>query len=181
MLLQTERLTLAPVCLADADRIRALASREEIARQALHIPHPFEEGMAEAWISSLGPEPSVFAIRRRMQEPLIGIAGLVRERAAFVAELSYWVGHEYWGHGYATEAASRLLAFGFDLLKLDRIFATTLGCNVPSKRVLEKIGLHHEGCLRRHVEHWGEREDLHYFGILSEEYHPAERKRRTLE
>ncbi|HEY7782524.1 MAG TPA: GNAT family N-acetyltransferase, partial [Ktedonobacterales bacterium] len=36
-------------------------------------------------------------------------------------ELGYWVGHAFRGHGYATEAAARLIAFGFDDLALNRI------------------------------------------------------------
>jgi len=52
--------------------------------------------------------------------------------------------------GYATEAARRLLTFGFDELKLHRIFATCDPNNKGSVRVLEKTGMRCEGRLREH-------------------------------
>lgn len=169
-MIRSERLLLTPLVIADAPRVRALAGAVEIARNALHIPHPFEDGVAEAWIGSIDPEARVFAIRLAAAEPLIGIAGLVRDRDTSVAELSYWIGVPYWGNGYATEAARAVLAYGFDVLGLSRIYATSLGRNDGSRRVLDKIGMKHEGCLRQHVLHWGRYEDLNYYGLLRSEY-----------
>jgi RimJ/RimL family protein N-acetyltransferase len=48
----TERLILRPFTLSDAPFVQQLAGDEAIASTALNIPHPFEDRMAEEWIST---------------------------------------------------------------------------------------------------------------------------------
>jgi RimJ/RimL family protein N-acetyltransferase len=60
-------------------------------------------------------------------------------------EIGYVLAHEWWGHGYATEATCRLLAFGFDELGLHKISATCDPENRASVAVLTKCGMHQEG------------------------------------
>ena len=50
-------------------------------------------------------------------------------------------GAHAWGHGYATEAARAALAYGFDELALDEIVSFTVPANVPSQRVMERLGM----------------------------------------
>lgn len=85
-------------------------------------------------------------------------------------ELGYWVGHAFRGHGYATEAAARLIAFGFDDLALNRIEAAAIPSNRASTRVLEKCGLKYEGTLRQQIFHWVAFHDVDQFGLLREDY-----------
>lgn len=125
--------------------------------------------MAEAWIDSLGDGDHVFAIRENRADPLIGLVGL-RSDDDRIAELSYWIGKPHWGRGYATEAAAAIVDYGFERLRLHRIYATSLGRNAASRRVLEKVGMVAEGVLRHHVWHRGRTEDLHYHGILLDDY-----------
>lgn len=171
-MIETERLHLTPLALGDAPDVQRLAGDEAIARNALGIPHPFLDGLAEAWIGGLGQDDAVFAIREERDAPLVGLVGLQRARADGVAELSYWIGRPYWGRGYATEAASAIVAYGFERLGIRRIFATSLARNPASKRVLEKVGLTEEGVLRQHVRHWGRYEDLRLHGMLRGERLP---------
>jgi RimJ/RimL family protein N-acetyltransferase len=86
------------------------------------------------------------------------------------AELGYWIGVPYWGCGYATEAARAMIQYGFDVLKLNRIQASHFANNPQSGRVLRKIGMQHEGCLRQHYLKWGEYVDSKVYGILRSEY-----------
>ena len=76
---------------------------------------------------------------------LCGAVGLQIADAHRHAELGYWIGVPFWGKGYATEAASAAVAFGFDMLRLNRIYAHHFAGNTASQRVLEKIGMRHEG------------------------------------
>jgi RimJ/RimL family protein N-acetyltransferase len=87
-----------------------------------------------------------------------------------LAEMGYWIGKPFWNHGYCTEAAKRLVRFGFEALQLNRILARHLSRNPASGRVMEKIGMQYEGCLRQHIKKWGVFEDLKIYAILKETY-----------
>jgi RimJ/RimL family protein N-acetyltransferase len=53
----------------------------------------------------------------------------------------------YWNKGYTTEAVKSMIKFGFETLKLKRIFATHFDFNVSSGKVLEKSNMKKEGFL----------------------------------
>ncbi|QTA82731.1 GNAT domain-containing protein [Desulfonema limicola] len=83
-----------------------------------------------------------------------------------MAEMGYWVGIEYWGNGYCTEATKKVLEYGFDTQNLNRIFAYHFGSNPASGRVMKKIGMKYEGCLRQAIKKWGKFEDSVLYGVL---------------
>jgi ribosomal-protein-alanine N-acetyltransferase len=138
------------------------------------IPHPYEDGMAEAWIGShqerfeKGQEV-VFAIVRKDTNLLIGAIGLTLRLSQENAELGYWIGKEYWGHGYCTEAGRAVLRYAFAELHLHRVHAHHLAHNPASGRVMQKLGMRHEGRLREHVKKWDEFYDVEAYGILRSE------------
>jgi RimJ/RimL family protein N-acetyltransferase len=86
------------------------------------------------------------------------------------ASIGYEIAPRYWGKGYATEAARAMVAFGFGELRLHRIWARCVADNVASYRVLEKVGMRREGCLRE--EEWikGRWRDTLVYGILDHEW-----------
>lgn len=95
----------------------------------------------------------------------------VRDGRSRQAEIGYMLGPAFWGQGFATEAANRLLAFGFDDLKLHRIFASgVVSENAGSVRVLEKIGMRREAHFRE--SHWfdGRWWDTTLYAILEDEW-----------
>lgn len=59
-------------------------------------------------------------------------------------ELGYRLKKKFWRKGYATEVSLRLLRKAFDELGADVVFAQTLAANLPSRRVMEKIGMRFE-------------------------------------
>lgn len=75
----------------------------------------------------------------------IGVAGLLvpRFEAHFMpcVEIGWRFAREFWGHGYASEAARALLEFGFDRAGLDEIVSLTVPANERSRRVMERIGM----------------------------------------
>ena len=76
----------------------------------------------------------------------------------------------YWNRGFATEAARAILAFGFESLELNRIYALHMTVNPASGRVLHKAGMRHEGTLRQSVVKWGDHKDIGVYGILAKEW-----------
>ena len=180
--LETERLRLRPFSLTDVGTVQALAGAREVAATTLNIPHPYEDGMAEAWIRTHAPayeadEQATFALTLKQTDELVGAIGLMIHRAHARAELGYWVGLPFWNRGYATEAAQAVLRFGFGDLDLNRIFAQHLVRNPASGRVMQKAGMRHEARLRQHINKWGRFEDIDLYGILVDEWRilePAE-------
>jgi ribosomal-protein-alanine N-acetyltransferase len=183
--LRTERLVLRPFQLADAADVQRLAGDREVASTTRLIPHPYPEGLAEQWISSLAAlyakgRSCSFAITRR-DGTLMGAIGLSIEPTDRHAELGYWIGRPFWNQGYCTEAARAVLAFAFESLNLRRIYAHYMARNPASGRVMEKLGMQREGCLRQHRFKWGEYEDLILCGILKHEFSPLTEEVRSAE
>jgi RimJ/RimL family protein N-acetyltransferase len=172
--LETPRLLLRPFTIADAPAVQRLAGTREIADTTLNIPHPYPDGAAEQWIAT-HPEnfangtAASFAIVLRASSALCGAISLHIEQRHQHAELGYWLGVDYWNQGYATEAATALLGYGFTVLQLHRIYARHFTRNPASGRVMQKLGMTFEGIQREHVLNGSQFEDLACYGILRRE------------
>ncbi len=60
-----------------------------------------------------------------------------------IVEIGWRLSSHHWGKGYATEAAKAVLRYAFTELNLIEIISFTVKANTKSRRVMEKIGLHH--------------------------------------
>ena len=58
-------------------------------------------------------------------------------------EIGWRLASDYWNKGYATEGALAALKYGFETLNLNEIISFTYVLNIPSRRVMERIGMHH--------------------------------------
>lgn len=174
--LETERLVLRPFRIEDAEVVRRLAGAREVYEMTQNIPHPYEEGMAEQWISGLasqfyGAGGVTLAVTLRDSGEVIGAIGLTAAASHRKAELGYWLGVPYWGNGYATEAASALVAYGFETLGYHRILARHFEQNSASGRVMQKIGMRKEGELVDDVLKDGKFVTIVIYGMIN----PTER------
>lgn len=154
--------------------VNRLCGDRDIAAATLNIPHPYPDGLSEQWIG--GHEKTfaagkgvALAIERREDGALVGAVDLRIDPDHRRAELGYWIGKPYWGRGYATEAAAALVGYGFDVLGLNRIYAYHFTRNPASGRVLQKIGMRHEGTLREHTMKWGELLDDELYAVLAQD------------
>jgi ribosomal-protein-alanine N-acetyltransferase len=175
--LQTDRLTLRPFETSDIPALVPLIGTREVAATTLRIPHPYTESDAIAYITSAhenlarGDELRL-AVISRAENSLCGGIGLRIEAEHRRAELGYWIGVPYWNRGIATEAARALVNYGFESLKLNRIFAGYVSTNLASASVLKKIGMRYEGCRRSHSVKWGEFFDIELYGMLAADVRP---------
>ena len=170
--MESERLVLRALRLDDAADVQTFAGDFDVFKHTLSIPHPYEEGMAEAWIKGLAwsSDLHTYAIEKKGTGSFLGVIGLKLWSKHNRAELSYWLGKPFWGQGYMTEAARVMVAYGFEELFLHRIYAYAFSTNPASARVMQKIGMRYEGLLRSHVMKQGEYLDLVTYGLLRSEY-----------
>ena len=173
--LTTEHLVLRPFALSDAADVQRLAGDGAVADTTLNIPHPYPDGAAEQWISShvacfQRREIMTLAITLRASGELAGCISLRLNDTHNRAELGYWMGVPYWNQGYCSEAARAVIAYGFEQMALNRIFAHHLTRNPASGRVMQKAGMAYEGMLRQHAKKLERYEDLAIYGILRSEY-----------
>jgi len=173
-ILRTPRLLLRPFTPSDAPTVQQLAGAAAVAATTLAIPHPYREGLAQAWIATHQPayarrENVVFAITEQNGN-LVGALNLRLELEHSRGELGYWIGEPFWGRGYATEAVCAVIDYGFLTLGLNRIEARHLSRNPASGRVMQKAGMRHEGRQRQHVRKNGRFEDLECYGILRSDH-----------
>lgn len=167
----TERLVLRPFTLADARQVKALAGERQIYETTLFVPYPYEDGMAESWISThqagfYEGRGVVFAICLA-SGALMGAIALNKAGLFNSAELGYWIGVAYWNRGYCTEAAKAVLEYGFNVLRYHKISARHFVGNNSSGRVMEKIGMRREGLLQDDVMKDGKYISVELYGIVN--------------
>ena len=111
------------------------------------------------------------AVTSREDGQLIGSCGIRRKlENDWEADIGYELAPEYWGQGYATEAAQAVVEFGFRELKLHRVSSWCIADNAASARVLERLGLRLEGRLRENEYFKGRWWDTLLYGLLESEW-----------
>ena len=143
--LNSERLLLRELTLDDAPQIQVMAAEKRVSEMTANIPHPYPENAAAEWIKEHkegweAGRQATFGIVEKESDAVIGGIGL-QLLEANVGELGYWLGMDYWGNGYATEATQSIIKFGFNELNLSAIEACVLTRNPASSKVLLKCGL----------------------------------------
>ncbi len=173
--LETKRLKIRAYSEADIPELLPLIGTREVAATTLRIAHPYTEQDARAFLE-LAKEPGKMwlAITLLSDGRQIGGIGMRMEEQHRHAELGYWLGVDYWGHGYATEAGREMIRYGFEELDLHRIFATHFAHNPASGNILRKLGMRHEGCQREHLLKWGQFVDSEMYGLLRREWEVRE-------
>ena len=150
--LQSERLTLRPLRPEDAAELHRLVNDWEVAKTLARVPFPYPRALADEWIASTRAQMEAggawhlaitgveHAGEPEEREVLVGCIGLTRDAAKRQAELGYWIGRRFWGHGVGPEAALRLASWALAHLDLDRLVASALIENSRSQAVLRRIG-----------------------------------------
>lgn len=89
----------------------------------------------------------LFAVARRDSLGCIGYIGLAvpRFEAHFMpcVEIGWRLASQHWGQGLATEGALTVRDWAINTLKLPTLVSFTVRDNLPSRRVMQKIGLTH--------------------------------------
>lgn len=165
---ETERLRLRTWRREDRAPFAALNADPEVMRW---FPAPLSRAESDAFADRIARGLQdrgwgLWAVERRSDQAFLGFTGLapVTFAAPFApaVEIGWRLARHAWGHGYATEAAQRVVEHALGPLELPGLVSFTAVGNVRSRRVMERIGMRPDGefehpalpeghPLRRHV------------------------------
>jgi ribosomal-protein-alanine N-acetyltransferase len=183
--LNTERLKLRKIKLSDADSLLKYMNNKKISENILNIPYPYTEESVIARMNFIlqgfkNKERYVFSITLKDPESipvaigtgaeLIGQIGLHLVEGHDRAEIGYWVGEPFWGKGIATEACAAILKFGFEILKLNKIYATHFTENPSSGKVLINNKMIKEAELKDQYKSNGVYKSVDQYRLTKQEY-----------
>ena len=145
IILQTPRLILRQFTLDDAGLLLALNSNPEVLKylhellleteeQALHV---LQNIILPQYKNNLGR----WAIHLKATNEFIGWCGLKYLAELDEIDLGYRLMQEFWGKGYAFEAAKHTVDYGFNQLYLKKIVGRAHIDNAASLKILEKTGM----------------------------------------
>ncbi|MDG1819757.1 MAG: GNAT family N-acetyltransferase [Porticoccaceae bacterium] len=145
--LETERLILRQWRETDYPLFAKLNADKQVMKYILSPLSPEESdtlaGICASLISTRGW--GLWAVELRSTDSFIGFVGLhvPKDTLPFPPslEIGWRLAKQYWGYGYATEAASTVLKFAFETLNLNEVISFTSVDNYPSRSVMERIGL----------------------------------------
>ena len=179
--LETDRLTLRKMCLDDAEDLFEYASDPEVSTYTTWSPHLSLDDSREFLTRVLAlyesSELAEWGVIHKADRKFIGTCGFVDWSPYHSrAEIGYAMSRKYWGQGLMTEAARKVIGFGFENMRLNRVEARCMIENIGSARVMEKSGMTYEGILREHMyvpkgnPTRGRYDDLKMYSILRREW-----------
>lgn len=149
--IETRRLILRAPGLPDCSSISAMANDADVARMTLRMPHPYGASDARNFVIAVAAQDpakaATFVITHESHGP-VGIIGLF-EADDLLPETGYWIGREFWGRGFATEAVEGALVWASRQWKRKALFSGHFTDNPASGRVLEKAGFLYTGEIRK--------------------------------
>lgn len=181
VVLETDRLILRDFRMNDFADVHEYSSDPEIVRYVL--PKPNTEEMTKKYLyARMAMDHQIprtdydFAVTLKESGKVIGGMGFFCSRTpdGKEAEIGWMMNRKFHHQGFAQEAAQEIIRFGFERLKLERIYARCDRENEPSWRLMERCGMKREGCLRKNVykEQFADQpyRDTLIYGILKEEW-----------
>ena len=148
--LETERLLLRNYAAHDANDLHKIASDDNVLRYLPDKKMTREDARNTIeWLQKCYRENTpdnivkfTVAAVHKNHNTLIGSVGLgPLDFDPSKIEIFFAFAPDYWGKGYATEAAKAILHYGFETIGLHEIVAVTMPGNRASKRVIEKLGM----------------------------------------
>ncbi len=174
-ILETPRLMLRKLNMADAEDVFEYCKDTEVARHVLWDAYTAlsQSKTYVRYIIKLYKmdEPSSWAIVLKQTKKVIGTIGFTwinRDHAS--AEVGYSLSRAYWNNGYMSEALEAVIKEGFETIRLHRIEAQHETDNPSSGRVMQKVGMRFEGTLRGRLFNKGRYVDVSLYAILREDY-----------
>ena len=169
MFIKTNRLLIREFEIQDWQAVYEYTSNPNVMK---YIPEGvFNEEEAKKFVSeNSGEKAKHFPIILVSENIVIGHIVFHQYFGDHTYEIGWVLNPNYYNNGYASEAAKAVLDYGFKEKKLHRIIATCQPENIPSYRVMEKIGMRREGYFKKCIPNGDEWWDEYYYSVLEEEW-----------
>lgn len=171
-----ERIRLRAVEREDLPRFQRWINDPEVIA-GLTIDWPLSLADEEAWFEAVQKRPQkekplVIEVREGDTWKPIGNLGFHKiEWDNGSAEVGIMIGEkDYWNQGYGSEALRLLVQYGFETMRLHRIWLRVMETNPRAIRAYEKIGFVHEGRMREAQFAHGAHHDILLMSILRPEW-----------
>lgn len=169
----TKRLILRDYVETDLDDIHEYGIDPEVVKYMPFGPNTIEDSrnFLDRRMKKQKEEPRTdygLAVELKSEGKLIG-GCKINMTTKMEAHLGYILNQNYWGNGYATEAAKAMVEFAFNDLGVHRIYSDCHPENAASIRVLEKVGMVLEGRRREYMIFHGKYSDTLLYSILEHE------------
>ncbi|WGX74975.1 GNAT family N-acetyltransferase [Paraclostridium bifermentans] len=170
-IIETDRLMLRELETTDINDLFDILSSERVTKYYGKYPM---KNLSEAddlilkFYKSFKDQKSIrWGIELKETNRIIGTCGFhCWNKNHFRAEVGYELGEAFWNKGYATEAISSILRYGFEFMYLERIEAIVYPENKPSEKLLLNLGFEHEGLLKKYANFRDKQQDLNIFAIF---------------
>lgn len=170
--LKTDRLLLRAISRDDAPSIFDYAKDPDVSKTVTWQAHKsiddtlqFIENYVLKNYANGVPDSFAIAFKEEPQR-VIGTVGFFNRSVPHCMEMGYVLGRDHWGRGLVTEAAATAIDWLFDAFPIQRLQAHCLAENRASSRVMEKLGMHFEGCWRGALRHRDYIRDVHWYSLL---------------
>ena len=171
-ILETNRLTLRAITLADADNIFDLRKDADVLRYIDREPHRTlddSRAMIQKILDGIENSDAVaWAITFKDLDELIGTISYHRiEKEHCRAEIGYMLHPKYWRKGITNEAMTKILDYGFNSMKLHSIEANVNPQNAASSNLLKKHGFKLEAYFKENYFFNGKFLDTEIYSLLA--------------
>lgn len=151
-MIETSRLIIRPAKIEDAENLFLLNSDPAVVRYTGDLAFKNILEARRLIQDKLTPQYEEKKLGRFMvflkDETFIGWCGLKYFLETNETDLGYRLAQKYWGNGYATEASKACLRYGFNVINLDKIIAKAMPQNIPSIKVIQKLGMTFRGYVK---------------------------------
>ena len=175
--LKTERLTLRKITTDDLNDVYEYSKDPVLTQYLLWYPHPDREYTAKylSYLKKQYAKGEFFDWALEYEGKMIGTCGFSSfDLENDAAEVGYVINTRFRGKGLATEGMREVLKFGFETLKLNRIYARIMTPNERSISVAERLSMRKEGRFYKAVKAKGSYNDIFIYAITKDEYEKAE-------
>ena len=136
--INTKRLVLKKIEPKDINELISNLNNWDIVKWLSNVPYPYTNTDASNWINKSKKEE--LSLNIYYKNTLIGGITIDKRNNDNNDVLGYWIGKEYWGFGFATEACYSIISYFFSNTLELKIYASHILGNEKSKKILTNLG-----------------------------------------